>query len=240
MKLLNLTRKLKARAAASRRSSRRCRVHPILALGAAVLTMTFIGIGAPAPVQAIPCPSSVALPTGTTCDLTADTDDFKLTMGGQFGANAFVNNFTTASVLWAFEMDLSLEPNRVVVAGTGVHVGPPPGHPETGAGGVFGFTVIIDPSKPIGDPLRAAIVGTPASRRHGGHRDDYRDGQPDPSGPLGAFIAGPLWGFTLTGEHVPSPVPEPTTLLLMGTTAAGIGLARWRQRRRRQQTAPGD
>jgi hypothetical protein len=31
-----------------------------------------------------------------------------------------------------------------------------------------------------------------------------------------------------------SPVPEPTTLLLVGTTAAGLGLARWRQRRRKQ------
>jgi hypothetical protein len=29
-----------------------------------------------------------------------------------------------------------------------------------------------------------------------------------------------------------SQVPEPTTLLLFGTTAAGLGLARWRQRRR--------
>jgi hypothetical protein len=31
-----------------------------------------------------------------------------------------------------------------------------------------------------------------------------------------------------------SPVPEPTTLLLFGTTAAALGLARWRQRRRKQ------
>ena len=30
-------------------------------------------------------------------------------------------------------------------------------------------------------------------------------------------------------------VPEPTTLLLWGTTAAGLGLARWRQQRRKQQ-----
>jgi hypothetical protein len=29
--------------------------------------------------------------------------------------------------------------------------------------------------------------------------------------------------------------PEPSTLLLFGTTAAGIGLARWRQRRRKHQ-----
>jgi hypothetical protein len=32
-----------------------------------------------------------------------------------------------------------------------------------------------------------------------------------------------------------SVVPEPTTLLLFGSTAAGIGLARWRQRRRKEQ-----
>jgi hypothetical protein len=40
--------------------------------------------------------------------------------------------------------------------------------------------------------------------------------------------------ITDTGE-VPAPVPEPTTLLLFGTTAAGLGLARLRQRRRKQQ-----
>lgn len=38
----------------------------------------------------------------------------------------------------------------------------------------------------------------------------------------------------------PSPVPEPTTLLLFGTTAAGLGLARWRQRRRKQRAVTGD
>jgi hypothetical protein len=39
----------------------------------------------------------------------------------------------------------------------------------------------------------------------------------------------------VVGAVAESPVPEPTTLLLVGTTAAGIGLARWRQRRRKQQ-----
>lgn len=35
--------------------------------------------------------------------------------------------------------------------------------------------------------------------------------------------------FTATLE----PIPEPATLLLFGTTAAGLGLARWRQRKRK-------
>ena len=30
-----------------------------------------------------------------------------------------------------------------------------------------------------------------------------------------------------------NPTPEPTTMLLLGTTMAGLGLARWRQRRRK-------
>ncbi|MGH7368107.1 MAG: PEP-CTERM sorting domain-containing protein [Candidatus Rokuibacteriota bacterium] len=33
--------------------------------------------------------------------------------------------------------------------------------------------------------------------------------------------------------------PEPTTLLLFGTTAAGLGLARWRQRRREKSQGTG-
>jgi hypothetical protein len=49
--------------------------------------------------------------------------------------------------------------------------------------------------------------------------------------------------FPGTTEYVfgpPEIVPEPATLLLFGTTAAGMGLARWRQRRRTQQPFAGN
>jgi PEP-CTERM motif-containing protein len=48
----------------------------------------------------------------------------------------------------------------------------------------------------------------------------------DPSSPIS--VSGPVTRLD------PAPVPEPTTLLLFGTTAAGLGLARWRQRKRGQ------
>jgi hypothetical protein len=43
-------------------------------------------------------------------------------------------------------------------------------------------------------------------------------------------------GFRLpaSADAAVSPIPEPATLLLVGTTAVGLGLARWRQRRRKQ------
>jgi hypothetical protein len=44
-------------------------------------------------------------------------------------------------------------------------------------------------------------------------------------------LIGHCWRFVSVTYDL-SPVPEPTTLLLFGTTMAGLGLARWRQRRR--------
>ena len=45
-----------------------------------------------------------------------------------------------------------------------------------------------------------------------------------------AILAGNVTSLEL------APVPEPATLLLFGTTATGLGLAHWRQRRRTPQT----
>lgn len=47
-------------------------------------------------------------------------------------------------------------------------------------------------------------------------------------GTCGAVIMG-------TGEAAVAVVPEPATLVLLGSTAAGLGMARWRQRRRKEQ-----
>ena len=43
-----------------------------------------------------------------------------------------------------------------------------------------------------------------------------------------------IWSTRISAIDV-APVPEPATLVLFGTAAAGLGLARWRQRRRTQQ-----
>jgi len=52
--------------------------------------------------------------------------------------------------------------------------------------------------------------------------------------PIPDNVAGAV--FALQGPvNDLAPIPEPATLLLFGTTAAGLGLARWRQRRRQQQ-----
>jgi PEP-CTERM motif-containing protein len=47
----------------------------------------------------------------------------------------------------------------------------------------------------------------------------------------GLFSANGQSFFTEAGAPVPTPVPEPATLLLLGSTLTGIGLAAWRRRR---------
>ena len=49
------------------------------------------------------------------------------------------------------------------------------------------------------------------------------------------FIGSPFSSLDFDFQTFVAPIPEPTTLLLFGTTAAGLGLARWRQRRRKQR-----
>jgi hypothetical protein len=58
----------------------------------------------------------------------------------------------------------------------------------------------------------------------------------DPLGVPAAFLSildGEI-AFNTTMASNLEPTPEPTTLLLFGTTAAGLALHRWRQRRTKQ------
>jgi hypothetical protein len=55
------------------------------------------------------------------------------------------------------------------------------------------------------------------------------------------FFGSPFSTLDFDFQTFVAPIPEPTTLLLFGTTAAGLGLVRWRQRRcKRREPVTGD
>ena len=81
-------------------------------------------------------------------------------------------------------------------------------------------------------------VGGPDGTAQGGAYTNWGLGQPDNGGVQNFLLRGPGGWDDFNGSqgyYVEfDVVPEPVTLLLFGTTAAGLGLARWRHRRRKQ------
>jgi hypothetical protein len=89
------------------------------------------------------------------------------------------------------------------------------------------FRHVDDPSLPpftqqmLDEQLRAAATATVVLKRF--------------DGPCGPSAVG-CWDLA-SATYELTPTPEPTTLFLLGTTMAGIGLARWRHRRTRASSA---
>jgi hypothetical protein len=106
----------------------------------------------------------------------------------------------------------------------------------------------IDGVTTFDDPvlLKAGVSDYEVTSGTGRNRwGDYSATTLDPHDPftfwtIQEWVSGTdIWATQITELQL-NAVPEPTTLLLVGTTMAGLGLARWRQRRRKQQTAPAD
>lgn len=129
--------------------------------------------------------------------------------------------------------------DTLVISGNAQHLRGPVGDPH-GLGSTFAFSFDTGPLN-IGTllpgPKSAPVQSMPFA--HDGHRDEFQGTLAFTTAARTANVADiTSYSFAVTGVHVPEPIPEPTTLLLWGTTMAGLGLtARWRQRRRPKQQA---
>jgi len=126
--------------------------------------------------------------------------------------------------------------------------------PQTEA--AFGLATVTTTTR-----FEALLAGVPVESFFSGTADEY-NGAGQPIGPFFGFSGGPFDELRVTvgvsspddtvgslralldnvqlGQSPPAdvsatlaPTPEPTTLLLFGTTAGGLGLVRWHRRRRR-------
>jgi hypothetical protein len=120
-------------------------------------------------------------------------------------------------------------------------LGPPtPGHPSANAG--FGFAGQVS-APSFGGPSTLAVVTAPVSFTGFFNHDDGQGSAGDEQLLASAratlvlrqieFAEGSTWLYQRV-DYALEPVPEPGSLLLFGTAFSGLGLARLRQWRRKQ------
>lgn len=121
-------------------------------------------------------------------------------------------------------------------------IGCPPPFPCAGGGIAFSGQTVAPPFGPFTKAILKVPVDFSGSFSHvesgGGGSTEQLLAFATATLSLQKFDAeppfpGPTWQYDSLRYEL-RPTPEPTTLLLFGTTAAGLGLARWSARRRKQ------